>query len=141
MSLRLLGVLITILTTKIKWKIKIMLYLWYINNKLHINIFYLWNILVLYKNYILHMKYSIYYEISSCILCYINISLFLVEKTWRIKIKVVFSLNSLQNFHIMMNSGKNMLVCLSRLNWQVLMQMGIGECMKAQTLESYGPGS
>lgn len=56
------------------------------------------------------------YEISPCILCYINISLFLVEKTWRIKIKVVFSLNSLQNFHIMMNSGKKMLVCLSPLN-------------------------
>lgn len=62
------------------------------------------------------MKYSIYYEISPCILCYINISLFLVEKTWRIKIKVVFSLNSLQNFHIMMNSREKYAGLLVRLN-------------------------
>lgn len=61
-------------------------------------------------------------------LCYINISLLLVEKIWRINIKVVFSWYSLENFHIMMNSGKKMLVACP-------------ECIKAQTLESYGPGS
>lgn len=60
----------------------------------------------LQKLYSAYEIFLIYYEISPCMLCYINISLLLVEKIWRIKIKVVFSWNSLENFHIMMNSGK-----------------------------------